>query len=153
MVSNAYVIVFGLAPHDTETPKWVADSLGKKMVRRKERKGGIWGFFNPKIVAENARELLTDTEVATMLSPNSDKQIVLSPMNLPMLLTRLTFKPMKINDEYGSIKFQTFGLDGLRGHFFDLFKDTKTSLGSKLIRFFKLHKLKKYVTRFYNKAA
>lgn len=122
MVSNAYVIVFGLAPHDTETPKWVSDSLGKKMLHRKERRRGIMGLLRPKVVSESARELLTPTEVATMLSPNSTKQIVLTPMNLPMLLDRLTFKTMKINDEFGSTKFGTFGLDGLRGHFYDMYK-------------------------------
>lgn len=152
MVSNAYVIVFGLAPHDTETPKWVAKSLGKKMKRRLERKG-IWGFFRPKIVAENARELLTETEVANLLSPNSSKQIILSSMSLPMLLNRLTFKPMKINDEYGSIKFNTFGLDGLRGHFYDMYKDRSRSIGMKILQFFKLHQLQNYVRKLYRKTS
>ena len=120
MVANSTCMFFGLVPQDTETPKLVSNAIGKTIIRRTEGR-----FFKRKIVSETVRDLLTITEVAELLNPNSRKAIILSPGDFPIIINRLAFKSMYVNDEYGSIYYRSFGLDGLRGHFYDLYKAEK----------------------------
>ena len=93
MTANSTVQVFGV--NDTETAKWVAEKLGGTMIRRTEKRRDDSVVNKKKVVHEAAYNLLTPSEVSTMLGKGANRQIVFPNDGFPMRLERLAFKPLK----------------------------------------------------------
>jgi type IV secretion system protein VirD4 len=116
MIGNANAQFFGISMMDTVTAKFISEAAGRLNRVRTEGRHGLLGLFRRRTVSETPREILTPSEVATLIGKGSNKQIFF-PANdgHPVLLERLVFRPMKV----GGRKLNALPLDGLRGHFND----------------------------------
>jgi type IV secretion system protein VirD4 len=109
MLAQSTCQVYGQPPTDLETLEFISKVLGSHNISMADVKGiGVKDAFNTH------RPVLTPAEIALLIGKGKNKQILIpSGGGYPLLLERLTFKPMKI----GGKRFRGLPLDGLRGHF------------------------------------
>lgn len=107
MIAQSTTQFFGQPPTDIETLEFISQALGTHNITQADIKGfGMLGSGSPQ-------KLLTPSEIASLIGKGKNKQIVFPSGGFPLLLERLTFKPMKIGGKH----FSGLPLDGLRGHF------------------------------------
>lgn len=107
MIAQSTTQFFGQPLTDLETLEFISKSLGKYNITNADLKG--FGTTDN----HSTRELLTASEIADLIGKGKNKQIVIPSGGFPLLLERLTFKPMKIDGK----RFNGLPLDGLRKHF------------------------------------
>ena len=112
-ISNSNNIFFGIK--SLNTAKYISSLLGQHLRQRTANEGTI--IDAATIKSETAVDVMTPAEVMTMLSMDSNLQIVFAVDGYPMLLERMTFKPLRIVED--SRLFRSIALDGLKGHFED----------------------------------
>ena len=107
MIAQSTVQFFGQPATDLETLEFISKALGNHNITNADIKG--FGASSSR----GTRNLLTPSEIAALIGKGKNKQIVFPSGGFPLLLERLTFKPMSI----GGKRFSGLPLDGLRGHF------------------------------------
>ena len=107
MIAQSTSQFFGQPSTDLETLEFISKALGNHNITQADIKGFGVGR------SRGTRKLLTPSEIAALIGKGENKQIVFPSGGFPLLLERLTFKPMSIGDK----SFNGLPLDGLRGHF------------------------------------
>ncbi len=117
ILANSTIQVF--AVNNMKTAEWVSQDLGEARQRRTERRRGCLGFFFPRTVHETALPLLTPNEVMNKFRKSDNIQYVRTTEDYPMLLERVSFKPLKFggDNKFEEKQFHSFPNEGLRGHF------------------------------------
>lgn len=109
--SNVQILGVG----DTETAKWVSETLGRKILYQTNGRHGFWGLYQKIRTGGTSRELLTADEILQMLRKTSNMQIILASNSRPMRLERIAFKTLNIESD----KFKSFHGKALKGHYED----------------------------------
>lgn len=110
--ANSNAIWFGV--NDLETATHISNMAGKNLKIRTDSTPNI--IDGKKIRNETATALLTPSEIMALLSRGSRYQIIFSnDHEYPLLLERLTFKPLQIIEN--GCWFHALPLDGLKGHY------------------------------------